>query len=476
MAGRTLTEAERKRLLEELSQIPVDADTDDDILRTFLPNPQYERALEQRVLVVRGERGAGKTALFNLLHAAQRKKIPLREIIQGAPSGRRIDGFSEKGLDHPPAEVVEAFAATATMETLRAFWLGHLAGRLRAEGVGDEELPPVFSSAYGTRLTSPADWATVAVGALPALYAWLDRTDAGATETCFVVYDHLDRIASTRGDVRHKLSTALLGLWMSLSQRYERLRGKILLREDLFEGALTSFADATKLEARSVRIDWNAGRLFALLVRRMAPFEKLRDWLRQVAQVELSKHKHLGSVPKSEFDERAQRLFSKALVGDWMGSGPTKGASHKWLINHLQDAHLRVTPRSLLVLLRGAAEGALERSPKAAWRRLLTPSEIQQSLEKASKRRVDELKEDYPVVARLEGLRGVSLFLGRKEVLAALRAAPATDSFHGDPEGAFAELQRLGVLSDRGDDRFDVPDIIRYAFGIKRKGGTRRVT
>jgi hypothetical protein len=183
------------------------------------------------------------------------------------------------------------------------------------------------------------------------------------------------------------------GLWLSLSQRYDHLRGKILLREDLFQAALTSFADATKLEARSVRIEWNAGKLYALLVRRMATFDKLRDWLVNVAEVALSKQKHLGHVPKPEFDEDEQSRFANKLVGQYMGAGPTKGVSYKWLISHLQDANLRVTPRSILELIRGAAETALQRGPKAPYRRLLDPIELQSSLEKASKRRVDELRE-----------------------------------------------------------------------------------
>jgi hypothetical protein len=474
--ARALTSDDRRSLLEELSRMPVDADTDDEVLRTFLPGPQYERALDQRILVVRGERGAGKTALFHLLQSVEHKKVPLSEIIRGAPDGRRIDGFVESGTAHPPVQVIEQFALGADVETLRTFWLGHLAGRLSAEGVGRHPLPKAFADVYGSAVTSPSRWTAAARSVLPELYAWLDTVEAEASETCFVVYDHLDRIALTNQDVRHSVSKALLGLWMSLSQRYERIRGKVLLREDLFQGVLSSFADATKLDARSVRIDWSAGRLFALLVRRMAATENLREWLEDVAHVKFEKVRHLGSVPPGDFDEGAQQRFAIALVGPYMGKGPTKGASHTWLINHLQDAHRRVTPRSLLQLVRGAAEFALENGPQAGFRRLLTPPELRQSLEAVtSKRRVNELREDYPIVERLEGLRGAELFLTRRKVVNALSSIEVADGFDSDAEGAFDELQRLGVLSDRGAGRIDVPDIFRYEFGIKRKGGVRRV-
>lgn len=474
MSSKALAPEERKALLELIANIPVDADTDDLVLRTFLPGPQHERAMDRRVLVVRGERGAGKTALFQLLHAVQRQNIPLSKIVQGAPDGRRIDGFAEQGTAHPPADVVEQFAAGAGADDVRAFWLGHLVGRLSAEGVGKTEHPSVFFNAYTPAPTTPSRWVPQARASLADLYAWLDAVERASGETCFVVYDHLDRIGTIDRRVREKVSAGLLGLWLSLSQRYSRIHGKVLLREDLFQATLTSFADATKLEARSVRLDWNAGRLLALLVRRFAADGKLRQWLEEVAHMELSRSKYLGWMPPAELDERGQRNFGTSLVGPYMGAGPTKGFSHTWLINHLQDAHLRVAPRSLLALVRGAAELALDRGPGASYRRLLVPTELQQSLEKASLRRVSELKEDYPVVGRLEGLRDATLFLSRREVVQALGSVKLEDGFQHDAEGAFEELVRIGVLADRGG-RMDVPDVYRYGFGIKRKGGTRRV-
>jgi hypothetical protein len=417
--GKSLEPEARRSLLQELASIPVDADTDDLVLGTFLPGPQHQRALDRRVLVVRGERGAGKTALFQLLHTLERRNIPLSDVIRGAPEGRRIDGFSEEGTSHPPAPIIEAFAEKSNVDTLRAFWLGHLAARLRAEKIGNGVLPSAFGSAYAG-LTNLDSWVPAARSALPELFAMLDSIEAGLSETCFVVYDHLDRIGSIRREVREKVASALLGLWFSLSQRYDRIRGKVLLREDVFQTALTSFTDATKLEARSVRLDWNAGRLFALLARRMAAYESLQGWLREVPRIEFSKDERLGWVPAPEFNESEQRDFGRALVGPYMGAGPTKGMSHTWLINHLQDAHLRVTPRSLLQLVRGAAEVANERGPRAVYRRLLHPIELQQSLEKASKRRVREMQEDYPVVGRMEGLRNATSFLSRREVVRAL--------------------------------------------------------
>lgn len=477
MAPKSLTATERSEFLRLLADLTVDADTDDQVLSTFLPSPQHQRGLRRDVLVIRGDRGAGKTALFRLLQAARQGNIPLSEIVPGAPDGQRIDGYSEAGVVHPAADVLESFAAghLQSGELVRAFWLGHLVARLYLEGVAKTVPPASFWSEYSAEPTVPVRWARAAHGALSDLYVWLDAHERSSSTTCFVVYDHLDKVGRTQRTVRERVAAELLGLWLSLSLRYEHIRGKVLLREDLFQSTLTAFADATKLESRSVRLEWAAGRLFGVLVRRMAAHESLRTWLTDVARVELTEHPRLGWMPTNEnFDEPAQQAFGQALVGRYMGAGPGKGLSHRWIINHLQDAHQRVTPRSLFVLIRGAAELAVGQ-PKAVYRRLLAPIELQHALEKASTRRVNELIEDYPVVARLEGLRGMILLMSRADVRKALRGVSAGDGFGDDADAVFEELLRIGVLADRGAGRFDVPDVFRYGFGIKRKGGTRRV-
>lgn len=474
MSGRALSDEARRGLLQSLADIPVDADADDQVIRTFLPGPQHERALDRRVLVVRGERGAGKTALFHLLRALRAKGDALSTVIRGAPEGSLHVGFSERGTDFPSVEVVMSYAREASPEALRAFWLGLLVGVIHSGSDGLPPLPDSFRDAYATRSNDPGAWVPVAQQCLAGLYGWLDAVERAGGETRFVLYDHLDRIGTTDRRVRERVAGALLDLWLSLSQRYDRLRGKVMLREDLFQEVLSSFADATKLETRSVRLEWTAGRLYALLVRRMTAAKGLRDWLREVPRVELSKREPLGYVPSSsDFDELTQKRFAKAFAGEFMGSGATKGFTHTWMINHLQDARKQVTPRSLLVLVRNAAELAGQKGPKAAYRRLLHPTELHAALQEASERRVREQVEDHPVLARLESLRDQNLLLPRKEVVRALSKIQLDDGFNGRGDDAFEALIRIGALAIR-DDRVDVPDIFRYRFGIKRKGGPRR--
>ncbi len=65
--------------------------------------------------------------------------------------------------------------------------------------------------------------------------------------------------------------------------------------------------------------------------------------------------------------------------------------------------------------------------------------------------------------------------MARGEVIAALGRPTLRDKLTMDGEGVFDELRRTGVLEVRRDGRIDVPDIYRYGYGIKRKGGARRL-
>ena len=105
----------------------------------------------------------------------------------------------------------------------------------------------------------------------------------------------------------------------------------------------------------------------------------------------------------------------------------------------------------------------------------MRPTDLSGALARTSLDRGAELAEEVPLVSRLQRLEGLTLLLPRREVEVRLakRAGP-TDTFVEDGAAAIEELQRLGVLAIRPDGRVDVPDIYRYGYKIKRKGGVRK--
>lgn len=444
--------------------------------RVFLPLPAHRLALRPEINIIRGGRGAGKSALFKLLttlHTSDR----IRALFDDArlPDAVWIEAFAQSML-HPSEAVLDHLATDHDDDALRAFWLAHLVMRV-AEECPDVCNPPAeLRSLWLAHRADPARWVPLAkqqIGALDAALRQAEVALDGRNTTVFAAYDHLDRIGAFAPLVRRRYVAALHALWLGSASRYRRIRSKIFLRDDLLE---PDFPDASKLRSSSVSIDWEVEHLYRAAVRHMAEVSpELRGWLQGIERgFVLEEKPTLGWMP-GPMPEEVQKAFADRLAGEVMGAGVRKGYTYRWIPNHLQDAQKRVVPRSFLVLLGKAASRAAER-PMVPGPRLLTPQDLNEALIETSRERVDEIREEYRLVNRLERLRDMSVPLAPAEIVA-LIAQPV----QGEPEGlsadgraVFDELIRLGVLAIRTDGRVDVPDIYRYGFGIKRKGGAPR--
>ncbi|MFO7567315.1 MAG: hypothetical protein R6X02_32020 [Enhygromyxa sp.] len=484
MAPKHMPSEERDALLSDLRQIAADADLMDPSV--FLPLARHDLALRPENLIIRGERGAGKTALFRFITAHETRRQELRDIFPNSQlvASTWIDGFSvTEGMNHPVGDNIWQFAKAATDSELRIFWMAHLACRLHATDQSHAAPPSEIWEPWSTGLNDVGRWVHAAVAQLVKLTTWLDELErhlAGRRGSVMVMYDQLDRISPFERDVATRCTNALLALWMSLIGRYRRLHAKIFIREDFFEASQRSFADASKLQSRSISLDWDRQSLFRVLIRHMAcRSDGLRGWLgRGGKKIPLKEHPFLGWMPPDTLPEKgkvSQKTFVEHLVGETMGKGIKKGYTHNWIPNRLQDAHVRIVPRSLLNLIGLAADQAKQKGPTASYDRLLTPGELAAALEETSRRRVRELAEEHPVVQRLENLRDQTVMLEPKVVVSYLsKPVGDDDDFATDGQRVLEEFVRLGILSVRKDGRVDVPDIYRYGFGIKRKGGVKR--
>lgn len=479
-----LPDAERNALLDQLALLASDADARSDDLRTFLPLRGYTQAIHPRTVLVRGERGAGKSALFKFLRALKNERIPVRSVFRDLPEGEIlwVEGFSEKAHGNPSPPELDQLAGQATDEDLRTFWIAHLSGCLSREARFASALPEPFGRLWAESPTSPARWLDAAKGTLSPIIRWLDDVDAKATatgETVSVTYDHLDKLGQYDAGIREKFVSTLLATWLTFSNRYSNLRAKVFLREDLYARAKRT-PDASKLEARSVQLRWSREDLYRVFLRHLSTSDNLRALLGSWAQpIPFSRDSVLGWLPPEALPEEgpvSQQALCAEMVGLVMGAGTKKGYTHRWIPNHIQDAKGAIVPRSIINLFAFAATGARDRGPKATDRRLVTPQELYAGLENTSFHRVEELKEEHYVVDRLEGLRGLTVMTERKTIVARLSQAIGRnrDGFGDDGERALEELVQLGVLRIRDAGRIDVPDLYRYGYGIKRKGGVAR--
>lgn len=483
MVAKSLDDSERRALLEEMSALKPDADlAAEGIHRVFLPLPEHRRVLSDHVVLVMGERGVGKSALFHFLQTPEGAGLLGRDEKDRATRRRWVVGFSETGMDHAPPAAIESLARGhgPVEDTIRRFWLGHLVGRIADSGDDAVPEPPAFVAAWRARPSEPAHW-------LPALedpsqyIPWLDQLEralAARDRTLVITYDHLDKIGVRSREIRRRVLPPLLALWLSQSNRYRRIRAKIFLRRDLFDESVANTADVSKLLARAETLRWSVSALYRLLIRHLAIHDQLRAWM--IAgkwRIPLTEDALLGWMPPEDLPEEgktSQQTLMAHIVGERMGSGtdPRTGYSWTWVPNHLKDAHGIIAPRSMITLFKSAASRALNETPRGLFTRILAPDELKEGLRETSYQRVTEVGEEHPVITRLEHLKSIRLPAPVAEVVQAFSRTPedAGDDFGSAGARVLDELVRLGVIDRLPKDRIDIPDIYRLRFKVDRKG------
>lgn len=469
-----MTPDEREVLLRAFEPLTAHDPEGPEPLRTFLPTLRHRRALYGEIVVVLGARGAGKTSLFRLVNEARTAK-KLRALFETdlIPDALWFEAFSTHSQDHPEVGTLASHAAKVGDLALRAFWMAHLLRRLDAVAPEIVQIPENVRSILAVPVADLGAWLPQAEERLGAISSVLDAADRAleaADRTLVATYDNLDLVGQFVSDVRRRYVATLLSLWLSLASRYRRLRGKVFLRDDLFDAAELGFADASKLRSKSERLDWEAPELFRVVLRHLcngAEGEAVRAWLSDTKGLVLREVGEFGWMP-GEMPVDVQRAFVTKLAGRVVGTGVLKSPTHEWLTSRLRDARGQITPRAMMWFLGFAAERAHEAEGRKARKALVSGDDLVSALKRTSRERFAELKEEYPFVVRMEGLRRMNVPIA-PDVAAAKVAVRQSGEREGIPEDGPAVLEemiRVGALRRESDGRIDVPDVYRYPLEI----------
>ncbi len=490
-----LTPEARDLLLRELAQMGsvgrAEWESDATFTRTFYPVPEHARAFDPDVVLIVGDRGAGKSELFRAV--VQKRLLPA--IARRAPGVRlppleanrarwlagyplHADGFDASGLRHFLQNHSDDRDAATDV------WFAYLVRVLqdKLDLTPSQSLETLCQRQGGAIEEIYSDFRTVRKEALLAVDA-LDESLQEADGWVFVSYDELDTVAGYDWPAMGAAIRGLVSFWASYARRWRRLRAKIFLRTDLFRRHTEILgADISKLAGNRAELSWSDRNLYSMLVKRIAnTSDSLREYCLR-SRVEFEEDKTLGFIPIVRKAEDVRPLIER-LAGVYMGANIKKGLTFRWLLDHVRDGRGKAVPRALVRLLEEAAAQELE-NPRAAHQCLLLPTSLRRALDKVSQEHV--LQANTHELPWLPGVahrvKGQEVPWGRREVEWCLgRSWDQTWDKQEDvrppednPRDLVDYLIELGVLRARSDGRIDVPDLFLAGLGLKRKGGVKR--
>ncbi len=461
------------------------------------PNPSqiyipelHTKALPPEVSIVEGMRGAGKSFWTAVL-----ADNDTRTLVSDVTNIQRLSKLIVRvgfGLDHDNEHFPDAKRITLLItqgctpdDIWRSVLLRHT---LKALG---KPLP------FDDGVDSAALWVKVNHDQADRYLVECDRDLAEQEKVLLLLFDSLDRLAGDWGHIRQILSAALQ---LGLECRTRRaIRFKFFLRPDMVEedDEIWRFSDSSKLLHTKSELTWRPQDLFGLILLHLANSQSagpaFRKEIEQQTRIQWQEVDHVYPLPQNlTTGEQPLRSIVEALAGPWVGTNAKRGFTFTWIPTHLSDAKGRLSPRSILLAVKRAAEWTKERYPNH--KTALHYEGIQQGVVEASGIRISEIKEDYPWAGPLlEALKGVTVPLTIDELTArwtesciksSLEAAqqkqrlpPRRFSSDSDLKGQIQalvdDLVELAVFYRTENGRINMPDIFRVGFGIKRKGGVK---
>lgn len=441
----------------------------------YIP-PSHLKALKLETSVVIGGRGVGKS-----FWAAALSSEKLRSLVGLAlPEFKGLQvgvGFSENSsVDYPDADTFELLLTDKKVDAYD-IWRAVIL-RWVARLLSEPQAVPM------------TDWQVTITWVKSEPEAVKDLMLKARSNKGLIIFDALDR-SSDNWQTMDSLVRGLLRslLWL---KSFSGLYGKVFLREDQAERTVFDFPDASKLKATQAELTWAKHDLHGLLWQRLinAPDnhgEVLRELLIQLASHPKCEESIWMLPEDMKRETSVQRKAFELLAGPWMGKDRRRGVPYIWTVSHLADCRGLASPRSFLAAMEQAVEDSAERYSEHNY--ALHYESIKRGIQEASKIRVDEVAEDYPwVKSVLEALEGLNVPIEFSEIKARWQekfvgGVGSIDNKQQLPaqhekqswEGIQEDLQRLGMLETKKDNRVDMPDLYRVGFKLGRKGGVRPV-
>jgi len=445
-----------------------------DLTKYFYPRKVYKYIFDEKKLLILGEKGVGKTALFSVL--SHKNYVNALADFCGVDTNEIKDtkwviGFDKDKPEFPSRENFESLSGFTSFE-FRNYWVILLFRQLGEDSIEDSPLKIEIFKSKIRGIKELAKRENIGEELLEIL-ADVNSALKRKGDKLIIVYDHLDAVLSNENELRGKLVSALLTFYYDNFNRISNIKAKIFLRQDIFDREVTYITDKVKIQNYSVGITWNYNQLLNIIWKRL--YEQNKD-LSIFDGVEFDQHDLLGAIPNLQ-DEKEHKPILEKIFGKRMG-GNNKAYPYNWVRLRTEDTNNRIHPRTLIKLFSGSAKLELTKNdlPKD---RIIRSKNIEIALrDTVSKHQIQELSEEYPelreVFDNLSEKVGGRSPIKEPDLTKALK-----DLGIKEPLTTITRLKDIGLLKDykpyknkNSDDdrRYHIPDLYLFGLNFTRKG------
>ena len=346
----------------------------------FVQTEQWARIIRGDVDIVRGEKGAGKSALYLLLDKSNgqlfdrgvltvsgenpRGATVFKDLVSDPPTTERefivlwklyilaIIAHEIRGYDIEGAEARSVYGAledanllerelnlAGLLRTAQSF-ARRLLGTTKIEGgIELDSITGLPSGIIGRiALAEPSSQLrNEGISSIDGLFEKINRALDNAGYTIWVLLDRLDVAFADSHELEANAIRALIRVYGDL-RSFGRLSLKIFLREDIWKRVTeTGLREASHITRYEV-MNWTRPMLLNLILRRVLSNEVLNQAL---------------NIDKDEILSDAARqneLFARVFPPQ-VEQGPRKAATFDWMVGRCADASGNTTPRELIHLL-----------------------------------------------------------------------------------------------------------------------------
>jgi len=361
-----------------------------ELQRYFVETDQWMRISKGEIDIVRGEKGAGKSAIYSLLSSQSDQFFDRNILFVTAEKPRGTTVFKDLVTDPPTTEAEfvvlwKLYIITIIVHKMREYDIRGddaqiLYGALEESGLLEREfnlsgllrLAQTYArrllqgdfvegeltfdpntglpSGVTARITLKEPIADLRAKGFNSIDGLLNRANNALRQAGVKIWVLLDRLDVAFADNHVLEANAMRALFKVYSdvRDLEHLELKIFIREDIWQRlGVDGMREASHL-TKYVTLTWTPRSLLNLIIKRILNNQPLV----QAFKIDQK------SVLESNNDQ--QQLFDR-LFPDQVERGPQKSTTFNWMINRCADGTGRTAPRELIHLLKSIREQEIAR-------------------------------------------------------------------------------------------------------------------